>query len=143
MTLPIIRTVTAMLLRCGRQALGLSGVAHAAQEAGSAKIAVGDEAASYELKASCVSSGDLKVCARCRHWIPVYSTPVDDWEEPGGCFGLTGKWQRWNGMWTKASDGCENWQLSPLRSGIKLRFPIDSSYEAMWSEVTPDNLIPF
>lgn len=134
MSLPIARTELAASPLCPDAPRGI----------GSAENGVGDGAASCELKAPSVASGDdLKVCARCRHWIPVYSTPVDDWEEPGGCFGMTGKWTRWNGMWTKASDGCENWQLSPLRANIQLHFPVDESVEAMRIDATPDDLIPF
>lgn len=83
---------------------------------------------------------DLKVCARCRHWTPIYSGPVGDWEDPGACTGITGKWARWNGMWTKASDGCENWELSPLRAGVQIKLPAAESYEEMRIDGEP---LPF
>jgi hypothetical protein len=65
-----------------------------------------------------------QVCARCRHWTQIYQGPVSDWEEPGACRGMVGKLARWNGMWTKAGDGCESWQLSPERANVDLQLPI-------------------
>jgi hypothetical protein len=83
-------------------------------------------------------SAEPKICARCRHWQQIWQGPVDDWEEPGSCTGMTES--KWQGMWTKASDGCENWQLSPARAHVEIGPPAD------WTKVEPmpdDAEIPF
>lgn len=66
-----------------------------------------------------------RICARCRHWSPIWPiessgpiAPGDD--KPGECFGQIGRDARWNGIWMKQTDSCTRWQLSPLRAGISL-----------------------
>lgn len=56
------------------------------------------------------------ICVFCRHWTSVYEFPVTDPDEPGICAGQIGKNAHLNGMWTKSSDGCEQWKLSPERA---------------------------
>ena len=59
-----------------------------------------------------------QICARCRHWTPIYDLPVEANENPGECHGQIGKWSWLNGMWMKAIDSCEQWQLSPERARL-------------------------
>lgn len=81
-----------------------------------------------------------KVCARCRHWTPVYTGPVSHWEEPGACHGLNGKWTGLNGSWMKASDGCENWQLSPERARVEIQIPVEPPMDF---KADADGEVPF
>lgn len=58
----------------------------------------------------------IELCVFCRFWQPVYEGDIADPEEPGSCTGQIGKWTTLNGMWMKAADTCDRWQLSPARA---------------------------
>lgn len=58
----------------------------------------------------------LPICVYCRFWEPIFIGDDFDPDEPGSCTGQIGKWAMLNGMWMKAADNCEQWQLSPLRA---------------------------